>query len=234
VELKSKFAFVSGFCALVGLLALVLTGCTDVPNLPAAPAAAPDGSEYRVQPGDTLDVKFLYNPELNEQPTVQPDGRISMQFAQNLEAGGRTTEEVRQALSEAYSHELVKPGVSVAIKGPVSWRIYIGGEVNAPGMFADSGPPLTLTQAIARAGGIKDTGDPKKIVLLRRVGSDAKAYMLNFSAAATGRVPADDVRLASYDALYVPRTGVADVYTAYNQYFKQFLPNNFGLNYGIP
>ena len=50
--------------------------------------------------------------------------------------------------------------------------------------------------------------------------------------AARGEKPSDDVQLANYDVLFVPKTGVADVYTAYNQYFKQFLPSNIGLNFG--
>jgi hypothetical protein len=47
---------------------------------------------YLIQPGDILgdilDVKFVKNPELNEQPTVQPDGRISMLYAPNLGRDG--------------------------------------------------------------------------------------------------------------------------------------------------
>jgi len=36
--------------------------------------------EYVIQPGDELDVKFFYNPDLNELVTVRPDGRISLQL----------------------------------------------------------------------------------------------------------------------------------------------------------
>jgi hypothetical protein len=52
-----------------------------------------------------------------------------------------------------------------------------------------------------------------------------KAYILDFWRAAQGKNPAGDIQLANYDAIYVPKTGIANVYTAYNQYFKQFLPN---------
>ena len=52
-------------------------------------------------------------------------------------------------------------------------------------------------------------------------------------ATAKGYNPAGDIQLAPYDILYVPKTGIADVWTAYNQYFLKFLPNNFGIGYAI-
>ena len=85
------------------LACLLLAACTDVPDLPPATSAPPMQITYLVQPGDTLDVKFVKNPELNEQPTVQPDGRISLLYAPNLLAGGHSTEELRLALDESYS-----------------------------------------------------------------------------------------------------------------------------------
>jgi protein involved in polysaccharide export with SLBB domain len=212
---------------------LVLYGCTDVPKLPPAPEAPAASAPYLVQPGDTLDVKFLYNPELNDQPTVQPDGRISMLLAHDMKVGGLTTEQVRQAISDAYAHELMKPGVSVAIKGAVAWRIFVGGEVTAPNEFTGTGPTPTVTQAIALAGGLKDSGDGTKLVLLRRVNGKPVGYLAKFTKEAKGKKPAKDIQLASDDAIYVPKTGVADVFTAYNQYFKKFLPSNVHSGYSL-
>jgi len=214
-------------------LLLLFAACTDVPNLPPGPNAAMVPQSYLVQPGDTLDVKFVKNPELNEQPTVAPDGRISMLYAPDIVAAGKSTEAVRQELSDAYAKQLKEPGVSVAIKGAVTWKVYVAGEVKTPGEIDGTGPVPSLTQAIAHAGGMLDSGDPSKIVLVRRTDDNQKkAYLTNYDAAARGEKPGDDVQLANYDVLFVPKTGVADVYTAYNQYFKQFLPSNIGLNFG--
>ena len=211
-----------------------LTACTDVPNLPPGTDAPVLQSIYLIQPGDQLDVKFVRNPELNEQPTVQPDGRISMMYAPGLEVAGRSTEEARQALTEVYSKQLKEPGISVAVRGPVMWHIFVGGEVKTPTQLDGTGPLPTLTQAVARAGGMLDSGDQHKVVLARlSVDNQRKAYLIDFYKAAHGYNPAGDVQLGAYDTLFVPRTGVADVYAAYNQYFKQFLPNNFGLSYRI-
>jgi len=213
--------------------AALLYGCSDVPKLPSAPAAQPASLAYRIQPGDTLDVKFQYNPELNDQPTVQPDGRISMLLAHDVKVGGLTTEQVRQTISDAYAQELIKPSVSVAIKGAVAWRVFVGGEVTTPNEFTGTGPAPTLTQAIALAGGLKDSGDAEKIVLLRRTNGKAVGYMMKFAKPAKGKRPAGDVQLDTDDTLYVPKTGVANVYTAFNQYFKQFLPSGIRTGYTL-
>jgi polysaccharide biosynthesis/export protein len=216
--------------AIIAIGLVALSGCTDVQkDLPPAPTAPPMQPVYLIQPGDTLDVKFVKNPELNEQPTVQPDGRISMLYAQNVLVGGRSLQDVQADLNTAYSKELKEPGISVNVKGPVMWHVYIGGQVAKPSDYTLSGPTPSLAAAIAYAGGILDSGDPKKIVLTRLMPDHTrKAYIVDYLSAAQGKTPAGDIQLAAYDAIYIPKTGVADVYTAYNQYFKQFLPN-----YGI-
>ncbi len=220
-----------------GLLSacLLLTACTDVPdNLPPATTAPPMQTVYLIQPGDTLDVKFVKNPELNEQPVVQPDGRISMLYAPDLLVGGRSTEETRQALDEAYSKELKAPGVSVNVKNPIVWHVYIGGQVAKPSDYSSTGPLPSLQAAIAYAGGVLDTANGDKLVLTRlQPDHTRKAYIIDYWEAAQGKNPAGDIQLANYDAIYVPKTGIANIYTAYNQYFKQFLPNNLGLNFGV-
>jgi protein involved in polysaccharide export with SLBB domain len=219
-----------------GLLSLgvLLSGCsTDVAKLPPPPAAPP-AIAYRVQPGDTLDVSFLHNPELNDQPTVQPDGRISMLYATNIQVGGLTTEQVRSVLDKAYSQELVKPMVSVALKGPIAWQVYVVGEVTKPSQVSDTGPLPTVADAISKAGGFKESGDRHKVVLLRRVGDDKQAYMIDMISSGTrGLQPQNNVQLAANDVIFVPKTGVADVYTGYQQYFTQFMPDFLGYQFRV-
>jgi protein involved in polysaccharide export with SLBB domain len=147
-----------GWLAMLGLL----SACTNVPKLPPGPNAALVPQTYLVQPGDTLDVKFVKNPELNEQPTVAPDGRISMLHAPNLEVAGKSTDAVRQELSDAYAKQLKDPGLSVAIKGAVTWRVYVAGEVTTPGEIDGTGPVPSLIQAIAHAGGMLPPAIPRR------------------------------------------------------------------------
>ena len=213
---------------LVLLPVLLILGCSGTPQtepFPPKTAALPPPA-YRLQPGDTLDVKFLYSPELNEEQTVQLDGRVSFQMAPDLPVLGKTVEETRQMVAGAYAKTLRDASVAVSIKGPLQWKVYVVGEVTTPGEYASTGPAFSLTQAIARAGGMKESADPEHVVLLRRDGDLERAYGLSFLDAVNHRVGTADVQLANADVLYVPRTGVAEAGVLWRQYVMQFVPPN--------
>ncbi len=221
-------------------VAVVLSGCAQtVAGLPRAPeVVAPQAGvaasipPYRLQVGDVLGVRLLLNPELNEEVTVRPDGRISTVLAEGVVAYGRTPEELAAALRVDYGHELRAPRLSVEVRSFAPNRIYVAGEVNTPGEFITVGPNLTVLQAVARAGGAKLSGDLDRIFLVRRGPGDVpQVYSVDYRAAIRGADPAADVRLAPFDIVYVPRTGIYEFYTHFNQYLQQFVPVSWGFSY---
>lgn len=228
--------------ALPLLLLAGLGGCANVAaNIPAAPrepmpvagyaATLPD---YRLNVGDVVGVRLLLNPELNEDVTVRPDGRISTIIAQDVAAYGHTIPQVAAALRTAYAQQLNDPHLTVEVRNFAPNRIYVGGEVNTPGEFITVGPNLTLVQAIARAGGVKLSADRSKIFIIRRgEGDKPVVFSTSYMDVITGRDGAADVRLAPYDIVYAPRSGVGDAYAGFNQYIQQFVPLNWGFNYNI-
>jgi polysaccharide export outer membrane protein len=218
--------------------AVVLAGCSPVPTLPVAPlepAAAPAEAvlpPYHIQVGDVLEVKLLLNPELNEEVTVRPDGHISTASAEDVVAYGRTPLDLSNDLRGRYGKDLQNPRLSVIIKSFSPTRVYVGGEVNTPGEFVTVGPTLTLSQAMARAGGTKLSSDDTSVFIIRR-GADDKPQFLSthWKALRQGREGDADVRLAPYDVVYVPKLGIAEVYQFYNQYIGQFANPSFGFSY---
>ena len=230
--------------ALPALSLAALSGCINTPPvdnlMPAPQNMAPPLVQsstlepYRLQIGDVLDVKLMYNPELNDEIVVQPDGMISTSVVQNVPAYGKTTAELQHRLQDLYKNELSKPHISVILRSFAPSRVYVTGEVNTPGEFITVGPNLTMVQAIARAGGMKPDGRPTEIVILRRgAGEDPKAFIASYRDAVTGANPAADVRLAPYDVVYVPRSDVGDFYLYFSQYIQQFVPDSFGLSYNV-
>jgi polysaccharide biosynthesis/export protein len=215
----------------------VLTGCANssLPRPPVAELASPEQRPlYRCDIGDILDVRFPRNPELNEQAVVAPDGRISVQFAHDIPAAGRTLAELTKDLSEAYSKELVDPLVSVSIRTYSGTRIYVAGEVAAPGEFVETGP-ITALQAIARAGGFKTSASRSHVILIRR-GQTGKPemYGLDESGLTEGYAKnATDAELVSYDVVYVPRSPIGDVAYVLGQ-LQGVLPISFVAVYSIP
>lgn len=140
----------------------------------APPVPAPDSglmynlAPYRIQVGDVLDVKLPLTPELNDEVTVRPDGHIPTALAEDEWAYGRTVPELTEALRRDYSRELAKPRITVVVKSFAPTRTYVAGEVATPGEYITVGPNLTLSQAIARAGGLKASAAAGKIFILRR------------------------------------------------------------------
>src|SRR6185312_4703412 len=111
-----------------------------------------------------------------------------------------TVTDLAASLRKAYSKDLNNPRVSVVVKSFAPTRVYVGGEVNTPGEFITVGPSLTLSQAIARAGGTKLSGDDASIFIIRRGAGDTPEFLsTSYSALKHARDASADVRLAPYD-----------------------------------
>lgn len=238
---------IKGFFVLFLVAVLPLGGCAsssssearaDIPvaekgKAPIAPLAE-KLPPYRLQLGDVVQIKMLLNPELSEDVSVRPDGMISTTVVQDMPAYGKTAGELQKGLIEAYKEHLIDPQLTVVVKSFAPSRVYVLGEVISPGEMVSVGPNMTLLQALARAGGLKNSGDEENILIYRRGASEkAEVFRANYDGATNGD-PTQDVRLAAYDVVYVPRTGVADAYKDYQQNIQQFLPTSFGLGYSVP
>jgi hypothetical protein len=143
-------------CWSVFLVALLcLSACSHNKNLPPPPKPFPPQAEIPplvLGPGDVLDIKFRYADELNDNQTVRPDGKITLQMVDEVQAAGLTPLELDAKLTELYSKYLKDPVISVVVRELVSQRVYVGGEVNKPGEVLLAGQ-LTALQAIMASGG---------------------------------------------------------------------------------
>jgi polysaccharide biosynthesis/export protein len=219
---------------------LALAACSTTVPLPPVPEARIEAQDvpkdiapYRLQVGDELTLRFLVNPELNEEVAVRPDGKISTTIVEEVQAEGRTVPELTADLRTRYGKELTNPRLNVVVKSFAPTRVYVAGEVTTPGEYLTSnGPPPTLAQAIARAGGIKTTASTARVFLVRR-GPDGRptAYTTHYDDIITGRDPSADVRLAPYDVVYVPRSGIAQTAIYWNEFVQQFVPVSWGFSY---
>jgi polysaccharide biosynthesis/export protein len=218
---------------------VALAACSPVPSdIPPAPMEPPPSATatnlpaYHIQVGDTLGIRLLLNPELNEEVTVRPDGHVSTTVVPDAIAVGETPAQLAATLRRGYSKELQNPRVSVEVRSFAPTRVYVAGEVVNPGEFITVGPTLTLSQAISRAGGTKLSSDDSSVFIIRRGPGDKPEFLsVRWKAVRQGIDPNADIRLAPYDVVYVPKMGVAEVYQFYNQYIGQFANPSFGFSY---
>ncbi len=191
--------------------------------------------EYRIQPGDLLDIKFFHNSELSEKVPVRPDGRISLQLAHDVMAAGRTPTELTDALTERYSTNLQRVNITVIIRSFSQLKVYVNGEVGQP-QIVDLKGVMTALQAISYAGGFKDTALINEVIVIRRKpNNEPLAIQLDIEKVINGTDIAQDIVLLPYDIVYVPKSPIANVDLWVDQYIRKVLPfsTNVGADYNI-
>jgi protein involved in polysaccharide export with SLBB domain len=221
------------------ILLLLLSACGSTAKNPTiavyqdAPTHQIPQQEYRINVGDKLDIKFFYNPELNEEITVRPDGRISLQLVHEIITAGLTPAELTGILTEKYSAEIERPEITVIVRSFSAQKVYIDGEVQNPGVL-DLIRPLTVLQSISRAGGLKDSARINEVFVIRRK-SDNKLLIIpiNLLKAIEGTDIRQDIFLMPYDIVYVPKSPIANVNRWVDQYIRRNIPIPFGVGYSI-
>lgn len=218
-------------------LLLLLIACTHVVKNPtplsqhSIQTSPYTEQEYRIQVGDQLDIKFFYNPELEEQVTVRPDGRISLQLVREIMTAGLTPAELTDLLTKKYAKELKMPEVTVIVRSFGSQRVYVDGEVAKPGIVPLVGF-VTVLQAISQAGGMKDSARMSEVVVIRR-GTDNKPLTLQVNAQKVidGTDMSQDIALKPFDIVYVPKSPIANVNVWVDQYIRKNIPISTGFGY---
>ncbi len=187
--------------------------------------------QYVLHEGDELEIKFFYNSVLDEEVTVRPDGRISLQLVHDVTAAGLTPDELVEVLSARYASHLQDPEISVIVKSFDAQKIYVDGEVWKPGMV-EMGGYMNLMQAIASSGGLRDSARDSEILIIRYNGPE-KPYVLkvDLEKAMTGEDASQNINLKPYDIVYVPKSCIAHVNTWVEMYLRKNIP--FNLSFGI-
>lgn len=219
------------------LVAGLMTGCASYPasngyrsqhemknNKPPA--------EYRIQPGDELEVKFFYNPELNQAQTVRPDGRISLMLLDDVKAAGLTPRELDDQLTRSYSAELKKPAVTIIVKSFSGQRVYVGGEVGRQGLIRFT-PGMTPLEAVFDAGGFTEAAKPADAIVIRKKPGEEPVFTrIDLKKALYGDGESANFRLEPYDIVYVPKSGIAKANKFVRQYIQDlFLFRGVGLGF---
>jgi polysaccharide export outer membrane protein len=188
---------------------------------------------YRLYPDDELDVVVPSAPELNRTVRVQPDGRIGLPLIAPVMAADRTVEQLQAALAQAYAAQLRDPEVSVSIKTAGPLKVFVGGEVDKPGVYDMVGDTDAL-RAIVEAGGFKPSARQNEVVIIRR-GPGGRAMMrsVDLKAALHDRGRQDLVPLRRFDIVYVPRSRIAEAGLFVQQYFRDLVPGQLGFNYAV-
>ncbi len=225
----------------IGLLSLLL--CVPLALAPGACAQKPTAATfdadnkawtapapYVLRPGDDIEVKFYYSPQLNEQQLIRPDGMVSLPYLTNdVTASGLTVDQLESSLETAYAKLLIKPTIEVVLRTANAQRVFVAGAVTQETAVLMTGP-TTVSRAISMAQGMKPMAAKSSVVVLRHL-PDGKilARRVDYNRIVDGSDPSQNLLLASGDIVYVPQTWIGNIDDFATQ-FRTALPLGTGLS----
>lgn len=160
---------------------------------------------YRLGPEDVISVSVFNQDRYSRAGiVVPPSGRISLSLIPGgIFVNGKTVDEVAELIKQKYDEYIIDPQVTVSLDKASSYRYSVIGDVGQPGIRLMN-HRLTVTEALAEAGGVLQTGDKSKVVVLRRQANGILSPIaVNVSAIYKGRAP-DNTYLVPGDQVIVP------------------------------
>ncbi|HJS04800.1 MAG TPA: polysaccharide biosynthesis/export family protein [Variovorax sp.] len=184
---------------------------------PEVRALVGEAPVYKIGPGDVVSVVVYDHPEIvfsgipattvADQASVSPapgfivsnTGFMSFPYVGQLKAEGMTVQELEETLIRRLSRVFKNPQLSVRVNAFRSKRTYVEGEVRQPGLQIFTDIPMTLAEAINRAGGFSANGDRSAVNLTR----DGKTFSLDLMSMAEAGIDPTRIPLRSGDLVLV-------------------------------
>ncbi|MEO5937361.1 MAG: polysaccharide biosynthesis/export family protein [Terriglobales bacterium] len=166
-----------------------------------AAAARPD---YVIGVDDVLGINVWREPEMSRVVAVRPDGKITLPLLGEFVADGKTPLELEAIIVEKIQTLVTNPEVSVIVQEIRSQKFNVVGEVMKPGTYMLASG-MTVLDAMAVAGGLKDFAKPKKMYILRKYRDGTSVRLsVNYPKIIAGEAPGQNIALETRDTIVVP------------------------------
>jgi polysaccharide export outer membrane protein len=194
----SRIPFCIG-AALLFLIASVMFGT----NNSHAQQVMQNTEEYVLGPEDILEISVWKDETLTKQVVIRPDGKISFPLIGEVQAAGRTANDLRQELVKKISEYMPDPVVTVILHSINSYKIHVIGKVDKPGTYT-LGEIVNVMQALSLAGGFSPFADLNDIGILREDNGKQVRIKFNYDDVAKGKHLEQNINLKSGDVIVVP------------------------------
>ncbi len=191
---------------------------------------------YHLGIGDEIEIKFFFAPELNDRMFIRPDGKISIMFAQDIQAAGLTTDELASNIKAVLAPHVKQLDLVVIVRAFASQRVTVAGEVFKPGPVQLTAGAETVAQALGDAGWITPAAGTDKVVVVRRgVDGQEKIYPVNLAKLMSGEDMAQNVIVQPGDLVLVPPSDIIFADRWIDQNIRQLLPitPSVGISYNV-
>jgi len=174
-----------------------------VPTSFAPATDIPVPPEYKIGPGDTIDVQLFGKENRQYSLVVNRDGTINFPDIGPVNVIGLDFQELKQQLLDRIADSLIGTSAAISMGALRSIRIFILGDARRPGSYTVSGLS-TMTNALFLSGGVNVIGSLRN-VQLKRNGSLIQTLDL-YDLLLKGDT-STDARLQSGDVIFIPPVG---------------------------
>ncbi|HXO89897.1 MAG TPA: XrtA/PEP-CTERM system exopolysaccharide export protein [Stellaceae bacterium] len=196
------------FRAIAAVFVLIVTGCGGAPPLPPAPPASSlPSAEYRIGPGDALNIFVWRNPELTLTVPVRPDGRLSIPLVEDVVAIGKSPTTLAREFEERLSKYVKEPLVTVIVEsfvGPIPEQIRVIGEAAQPRALPYRAD-MTLLDLMIAVGGLTKYAAGNDSVIVRTAQGEQNTYSVHLNSLIRDGDIESNVALRPGDILIIPQ-----------------------------
>jgi polysaccharide export outer membrane protein len=175
--------------------------------------------EYRVGPQDVLNIIVWDHPELTiptggQRPAEEDGHRVSSKgtifypYVGIVDVAGKTTEQIREVLTDRLSKYIRKPQLDVRVVGFNSQKVQVAGAVEKPDSYPITDVALMLSDAVNIAGGNNERADIQSVILTRN-GENTRYNLIDRYYRGDA---SEDIQLRNEDIVYVPANNVHKVF----------------------
>nr|WP_249173138.1 polysaccharide biosynthesis/export family protein [Burkholderia vietnamiensis] len=171
---------------------------------------------YTLGAGDVLQITVWDHPELaaaqgtqtttNSRPydpaqgfVIDDNGNVQIPYAGSVHVAGLRIDQAQRVVQAALQRVFVKPQVTVRVSSFRAKQVYVDGEVHTPGVVPVNDVPMTLNEAINRAGGFSPTADQSRMVVVR----NGKSYRIDLTRMLDRNVNPSKILLRNGDLLRI-------------------------------
>jgi polysaccharide export outer membrane protein len=203
---RTKRILCTGILLIVGV-----GGCSSGPPLPVAGStsddpSSPDQSNYRIGPGDSLDIFVWRNPEISAKVPVRPDGKISMPLVEDMVAVGKTPSQLARDIEAVLATYVKSPSVNIIVTGfqgvPSEQVRVVGQAANPQAVPYREG--MTVLDVIIAVGGLGEFAAGNRSKLVRKVNGETVEYRVRLDDLINDGDIRQNVEMRPGDILIIP------------------------------
>jgi polysaccharide export outer membrane protein len=204
----SKLNMITHKSTVVAAMFALIAGCASNPEIDYSEFDAMPASEYRIGPGDNLEIFVWRNPEISTSVPVRPDGKISTPLVEDMLAVGKTPTELSRDMEVVLSEFIKTPKVSIIVTGFVGT---FNEQIRVVGMAGEAQAlsyreNMTLLDVMIEVGGLAEGAAGNRAKIIRKQGGQDVEIPVRINDLLNKGNMASNLKMRPGDILIIPES----------------------------